>query len=77
MPTHADPPPPMVYDPTGLQYQTEKHLGRGGFAICWQAQQLDDGHTPNKTVALKIVRSKMESTKVAQKVTSLAGFYCV
>lgn len=69
---YADPPPPVVYDPTRMQYQTESQLGRGGFAICWQAQQTDGDRTPSKTVALKIVRSRMESKKLAQKVPSLA-----
>ncbi|KAF1958019.1 kinase-like protein [Byssothecium circinans] len=67
MPTHADPPPPVVHDPSALEYHTEKQLGRGGFAICWQAQQTDSGRTISKTVALKIVKSRIESRKVAQK----------
>ncbi|KAF2798632.1 kinase-like protein [Melanomma pulvis-pyrius CBS 109.77] len=65
--TYADPPPALVCDPTGLQYQMEKQLGRGGFAICWQAQQVDTTHGSRKTVAMKIVKSKMETKKMAQK----------
>ncbi|KAH8692450.1 kinase-like domain-containing protein [Phaeosphaeriaceae sp. PMI808] len=53
----------MVYDPAGLQYQPEKLLGHGSFAICWQAQQGDWGNAPRRTVALKIVKSRMESKK--------------
>jgi len=72
MRSHADAPPQVVYDPTGRQYHTEKQLGRGGFAICWQAQQTEGTRTTSKTVALKIVKSKVEPRKLAQKVSSLA-----
>jgi hypothetical protein len=69
---YAEPPPPILNEPTGIQYQTEKQLGRGGFAICWQAQQTDNGRTPSRTIALKIVKSRMDSMKLAQKVPLLS-----
>ncbi|KAH4111856.1 hypothetical protein HBI56_014100 [Parastagonospora nodorum] len=65
--TYADPPPALVCDPAEIQYHMEKQLGRGGFAICWRAQQVDNAHASRKTVAMKIVKSKIELNKVAQK----------
>ena len=65
---HADPPPKVVREPTGVQYITADRLGRGGFAICYRAEQCEGTKPSGKTVALKIVRSKMEPQKLAQKV---------
>jgi hypothetical protein len=65
---HADPPPKIVREPTGVQYITADRLGRGGFAICYRAEQCEGTKPTGKTVALKIVRSKMEPQKLAQKV---------
>lgn len=76
-PTYADPPPALVHDPAGLHYQMEKQLGRGGFAICWQAQQVDAANSSGKAVAMKIVKSKMEIKRVAQKVSMLNMSHCV
>ncbi|KAF2634948.1 hypothetical protein P280DRAFT_502182 [Massarina eburnea CBS 473.64] len=64
---HADAPPEVVRDPEGLQYETGPQLGKGGFAICHRAQLLGHEHLGNTTVALKIVKSKMEPPKLAQK----------
>jgi hypothetical protein len=65
---HADPPPEVVRDPEGLQYETGPQLGKGGFAICHRAKLLGHDHLGSSTVALKIVKSKMEPPKLAQKV---------
>jgi myosin-1 len=65
---HADAPPPVVSDPEGLQYETGPQLGKGGFAICHRAKLLGHEHLGNTTVALKIVKSKMEPPKLTQKV---------
>ncbi|KAJ4336454.1 class II myosin, partial [Ascochyta clinopodiicola] len=64
---HAEPPPEVVCDPEGLQYETGPQLGKGGFAICHRAKLLGHDHLGSSTVALKIVRSKMEPPKLAQK----------
>jgi hypothetical protein len=65
---HADAPPELVRDPEGLQYETGPQLGKGGFAICHRAKLLGHDHLGSSTVALKIVKSKMEPPKLAQKV---------
>jgi len=65
---HADAPPEVVCDPEGLQYKTGPQLGKGGFAICHPAKLLGHEHLGNTTVALKIVRSKIEPPRLAQKV---------
>lgn len=65
---HADAPPAVVQDPEGLQYETGVQLGKGGFAICHRAKLLGHEHLGSSTVALKIVKSKMEPPKLAQKV---------
>lgn len=67
---HADAPPEVVCDPEGLRYATGPQLGKGGFAICHRAELLDHGHLTNNVVALKIVKSKMDPPKLAQKVLS-------
>ncbi|KAF2118278.1 kinase-like domain-containing protein [Lophiotrema nucula] len=64
---HADAPPAVVSDPEGLQYETGPQLGKGGFAICHRAKLLGHEHLGSSTVALKIVRSRMEPPKLAQK----------
>ncbi|KAF1830333.1 hypothetical protein BDW02DRAFT_633736 [Decorospora gaudefroyi] len=64
---HADAPPAVVQDPEGLQYETGPQLGKGGFAICHRAKLLGHEHLGSSTVALKIVKSKMEPPKLAQK----------
>lgn len=65
---HAEPPPEVVRDPEGLQYETGPQLGKGGFAICHRAKLMGHDHLGSSTVALKIVRSQMEPPKLAQKV---------
>ncbi|KAF2459838.1 P-loop containing nucleoside triphosphate hydrolase protein [Lineolata rhizophorae] len=67
MSVHADPPPALVNEPTTIQYATGSQLGKGGFAICHRAELLDNGKPTGQVVALKIVKSKMEPAKLAQK----------
>ncbi|CAI6331490.1 unnamed protein product [Periconia digitata] len=64
---HAAAPPDVVRDPEGLEYETGQQLGKGGFAICHRAKLLGHESLGNTTVALKIVKSKMEPPKLAQK----------
>lgn len=65
---HADPPPKVVREPHGIQYITADQLGKGGFAICYRAEQCEKNVPTGKVVALKIVKSQMEPQKLAQKV---------
>lgn len=71
MSVHADPPPTVVREPNKVTYLTGSQLGKGGFAICHRAELCEDGNPSGKIVALKIVRSKMEPAKLAQKVPNL------
>lgn len=71
MSVHADPPPSLVREPRRFEYETGEQLGKGGFAICHRAALLDNGKATGRMVALKIVRSKMEPPKLAQKVSGL------
>lgn len=65
---HAEPPPPIVTEPTGINYATGPSLGKGGFAICHRAERYDGSRPTGHIVALKIVKTKMEPAKLAQKV---------
>lgn len=65
---HAEPPPPIVTEPTGVNYATGPTLGKGGFAICHRAERYDGSKPTGHIVALKIVKTKMEPAKLAQKV---------
>ncbi|KAK5134643.1 hypothetical protein LTR08_006299 [Meristemomyces frigidus] len=67
---HADPPPPIVTEPTGINYATGSALGKGGFAICHRAERYDGSKPTGHMVALKIVKTKMEPAKLAQKFVS-------
>ncbi|KAK4629278.1 Serine/threonine-protein kinase plo1 [Fulvia fulva] len=64
---HADPPPPIVTEPSGINYATGSALGKGGFAICHKAERYDGSRPTGQIVALKIVKTKMEPAKLAQK----------
>jgi len=68
MSVHADPPPATVSEPNGFHYATGPQLGKGGFAICHRAEVVQDNTPTGRVVALKIVKSKMEPAKLAQKV---------
>lgn len=67
MSIHADAPPAVVSDPSGSQYATGPQLGKGGFAICHRAELLQQNKPTGDIIALKIVKSKMEPPKLAQK----------
>lgn len=69
MSIHADPPPAIVSEPHGIKYATSNPLGKGGFAICYKAERLDGDKPTGHVVALKIVKTKMEPAKLAQKVS--------
>lgn len=71
MSVHADPPPPIVSEPYGTNYATANQLGKGGFAICFKAERLNGDKPTGHIVALKIVKTKMEPAKLAQKVHNL------
>jgi hypothetical protein len=74
---HAEPPPPIVTEPTGINYATGSALGKGGFAICHRAERYDGSKPTGHIVALKIVKTKMEPAKLAQKVRQdLAKYRC-
>ncbi|KAF2858746.1 Pkinase-domain-containing protein [Piedraia hortae CBS 480.64] len=65
---HAAPPPPIVMEPTGqFSYATGPALGKGGFAICHRAERIENNKQTGHLVALKIVKTKMEPAKLAQK----------
>ena len=68
MSVHADPPPATGIEPFGTNYATANQLGKGGFAICFKAERHDGDKPTGHMVALKIVKSKMEPAKLAQKV---------
>lgn len=55
-------------EPHGIKYATGNQLGKGGFAICHKAEMLEKDKPTGHTVALKIVKTKMEPAKLAQKV---------
>ncbi len=67
---HPPPPPEEVKEPPssdrkkGAVYKTGRLLGRGGFAICYEAQLAGTKHK----YALKIVKSHMPQKKMEQKV---------
>lgn len=67
---HPPPPPVQVVEPpstdrkNGAVYQTGKCLGKGGFAICYEAHLAPSKHR----YALKIVKSHMPQKKMEQKV---------
>jgi len=75
MSVHADPPPTLVREPNKVSYLTGIQLGKGGFAICHRAELYEDGKPSGKIVALKIVKSKMEPAKLAQKVLDFQNSY--
>ena len=70
MSVHADPPPAIVTEPHGINYATSNQLGKGGFAICFKAERLEGSKPSGHLVALKIVKTKMEPAKLAQKARS-------
>lgn len=77
MSVHAEPPPPVVVEPHGIKYATGDQLGKGGFAICHRAEMLEREKSTGHMVALKIVKTKMEPAKLAQKVGISKSMDCV
>ncbi|OQN99332.1 hypothetical protein B0A48_14309 [Cryoendolithus antarcticus] len=68
---HAEPPPPIVTEPNGgINYATGPALGKGGFAICHRAERYEGSKPTGQLLALKIVKTKMEPAKLAQKFVS-------
>lgn len=68
---HPPPPPENVQEPpssdrpNGATYKTGRLLGKGGFAICYEGEQVQT----NQKYALKIVKSHMPQKKMEQKVS--------
>jgi hypothetical protein len=77
MSVHAEPPPSIVSEPHGINYATSNQLGKGGFAICFKAERLERDQPTGHVVALKIVKSRMEPAKLAQKVRSCSPAHTV
>jgi hypothetical protein len=63
---YAPPPPKIVQDPSGQQYHTGRELGKGGFAICYEASLKGDDPSAPK-IALKIVKAHMPAKKMEEK----------
>lgn len=67
---HPPPPPEQVHEPPssdrkdGAIYRTGRLLGKGGFAICYEARLAGT----KQIYALKIVKSHMPQKKMEQKV---------
>ena len=73
--THAPKPPSVVIQPPldgkskPEQYKTGNHLGRGGFAVCYEGElQCKSDVKPDRIYALKILPSQMNSQKMEDKV---------
>lgn len=71
----AQPPPPLVVQPPteygalSEKYKMGKHLGKGGFAICYEGElQCRVPGKRNKLYALKVVKAKMTQKKMEDKV---------
>lgn len=64
---HAAPPPEVIYEPgsNAEKYYPGQMLGKGGFAVCYEAEL-----ARNKRVfALKVVKKAMQSAKMEAKVS--------
>ncbi|KAI9714220.1 MAG: hypothetical protein M1812_006441 [Candelaria pacifica] len=71
---HAPPPPQLVREPDtteageGRVYRTGNLLGKGGFAICHEAQLVGrESNKANDRFALKIVKSNFSQKKMEEK----------
>jgi myosin-1 len=69
----ADPPPAIVREPKGYQYNTSTKLGNGGFAICYSAELHQSNKPTGKIVALKIVKNQKDK-RILQKVNKRVSF---
>jgi hypothetical protein len=74
---HAPPPPAHVQEPdqndgsSGLSYRTGDLLGKGGFAVCYSGELLDQTmKSTGRVFALKIVKSNMTQKKMEEKVSA-------
>ena len=73
----AEPPPPLVIQPPvnysslSEKYKIGGHLGKGGFAICYEGElQCKRQGRENKMYAMKVVKAKMTQKKMEDKVCS-------
>ena len=73
---HAPKPPPVVVQPPvddsslSENYKTGNHLGKGGFAVCYEGElQSKRPSVKDRIYALKIVPSKMNHKKMEDKVS--------
>ncbi|KAI9680155.1 MAG: Cell cycle serine/threonine-protein kinase cdc5/MSD2 [Trizodia sp. TS-e1964] len=71
---HPPAPPQFVEEPRGRdgsrgeRYLTGKYLGRGGFAVCYEGELLDQSDRPTKyQFALKIVKAVTGNKKTLEK----------
>lgn len=70
----SKPPPLIVQPPAGQgmlsdKYKIGNHLGKGGFAVCYEGElQCRKYNTQDKIYALKTVPAKMNSKKMEEKV---------
>ena len=72
---HAPKPPPVVVQPPvdemslSEDYKTGDHLGKGGFAVCYEGElQCRRPSMKDRIYALKIVPAKMNHKKMEDKV---------
>lgn len=72
-------PPPIVIQPPISQgslsdkYKIGNHLGKGGFAVCYEGElQCRKYNTQDRIYALKTVPAKMSNKKMEEKVGSRA-----
>lgn len=79
------PPPLVIQPPTSPgshsdQYRIGNHLGKGGFAVCYEGElQCKRNSTQDRIYALKTVPAKMNNRKMEDKVGSRATsqqIYC-
>lgn len=72
---HAPKPPDLVVQPAidedsiPESYRTGNHLGKGGFAVCYEGElQCQRDKSSDRVYALKIVPAKMTQKKMEDKV---------
>lgn len=72
---HAPKPPAVVVQPPldgeslSEDYRTGNHLGKGGFAVCYEGElKCKNDSTRDRIYALKIVPAKMNHKKMEDKV---------
>ena len=60
--------PPGKDGTLSVPYKMGKYLGKGGFAICHEAELLERRNRRGTKYALKIVKAKMNQSKMEEKV---------